>query len=123
MSTSDNPRVQALLEDLETSDPQRFHIVQAVRALLRRIAPEARERVMYGGIMVEDGDDVCGVFAYRAHVSVEFGSGATMDDPHGVLEGSGKYRRHIKLRSPESVRETDLAAYLEQARGRVDRAD
>lgn len=58
------------------------------------------------------GVQFCGVFAYKAHVSVEFGDGAAMDDPFGCLEGSGKGRRHIKLRSLADMADKRLADYL-----------
>lgn len=112
---STDPKVQALLDDLEAFDTDRYRIVRAARAVIRGVAPNASEKVMYGGIMVSDGEAFCGVFAYKQHVSVEFGQGAEMDDPRGVLEGKGKYRRHIKFHDPEEVEKKDLPAYVRQA--------
>jgi len=36
--------------------------------------------------------------AFGAHVNVGFFHGAALDDPAGLLEGSGKRVRHVKLR-------------------------
>jgi hypothetical protein len=47
------------------------------------------------------------VNAFTAHVNVGFFRGAELPDPKGILEGSGKLMRHVKL-SPE--REVDGAA-------------
>jgi hypothetical protein len=47
------------------------------------------------------------VNAFRAHVNVGFFRGAEIADPKGLLEGTGKFMRHVKL-SPE--REVDAAA-------------
>jgi hypothetical protein len=47
------------------------------------------------------------VNAFTAHVNVGFFRGAELPDPKGILEGSGKVMRHVKL-SPE--REVDWAA-------------
>jgi hypothetical protein len=41
------------------------------------------------------------VNAFRAHVNVGFFRGAEIADPDGLLEGTGKFMRHVKLR-PES---------------------
>lgn len=38
------------------------------------------------------------VDAFTAHVNVGFFYGAALDDPVGLLEGSGKRMRHVKLR-------------------------
>ena len=37
------------------------------------------------------------VNAFKAHVNVGFFHGAELADPAGLLEGSGKYMRHVKL--------------------------
>ena len=47
------------------------------------------------------------VNAFRAHVNVGFFRGAELPDPNGLLEGTGKFVRHVKLR-PEG--EVDAAA-------------
>jgi hypothetical protein len=38
------------------------------------------------------------VNVFRAHVNVGFFQGATLSDPKGLLEGTGKRMRHVKLR-------------------------
>lgn len=38
------------------------------------------------------------VNAFRAHVDVGFFRGAELADPAGLLEGTGNYGRHVKLR-------------------------
>jgi hypothetical protein len=47
------------------------------------------------------------VNAFRSHVNVGFFHGAGIADPHGLLEGSGKFMRHVKLRPG---READAGA-------------
>ena len=47
------------------------------------------------------------VNAFRAHVNVGFFNGAEIADPNRLLEGTGKFMRHVKL-SPE--RDIDTAA-------------
>ena len=38
------------------------------------------------------------VNVYTAHMNVGFFQGASLDDPSGLLVGTGKYMRHVKLR-------------------------
>jgi hypothetical protein len=105
--------VQSLLGDIEALSPIRLATVEAVRALVFDTIESAEEEVKYGGILFSTGGvSFAGVFAYREHVSVEFGRGASIVDPLGFLQGEGKLRRHIKLRSPADVERTSLAAYL-----------
>ena len=50
------------------------------------------------------------VNAFKAHVNVGFFRGAEIADPKRMLEGSGRFMRHVKLRPGGSV---DAAALTE----------
>lgn len=108
-------KVEPLLNDLSLANPAGHALVQAVRETVRVAVPDVAEKVMYGGIMFLAPMAFCGVFAYAAHVSVEFGRGRELDDPHRVLEGNGKQRRHIKLRALADLEARHLRDYIEQA--------
>ena len=43
------------------------------------------------------------VNVFKAHVNVGFFRGAEMADSAGLLEGSGKFMRHVKLRPDDGV--------------------
>jgi hypothetical protein len=109
------PKSDRLLGDLELANPDRHALVLAIRQAIFAVAPDAAERVMYGGIMFSAPTQCCGVFAYAEHVSVEFGRGRELDDPRGVLEGQGKFRRHIKLRNAADIANKHLADYVRRA--------
>ncbi len=49
------------------------------------------------------------VNAFKAHVNVGFFRGAEIADPGGLLEGTGKFMRHVKL-GPE--RDVDAGALI-----------
>jgi hypothetical protein len=96
----------------------------------RSIAREWFERMRQCGDdvreMIHDGCPVACVedapFGYvntfKAHINVGFFNGAALDDPAGLLEGSGKRMRHVKLipgRAFDAAALGDLvdAAYLD----------
>lgn len=106
------PSVQTLLEDIRLVSEHNWQIVEAVRTLVRETFETCSEEVKYGGILFTSGVQFAGVFAYKAHVTVEFGSGANITDTLGFLEGSGKGRRHIKLLSVAHIKDKKLAEYL-----------
>ncbi len=107
--------VQSLVEDLRLLSETNFEIVETIRALVKKTFKSTSEEVKYGGILFTSGVQFCGVFAYKEHVSVEFGSGAKIKDDIGHLEGSGKRRRHLKLRSVGEIKSKQLAKYLSLA--------
>jgi hypothetical protein len=41
--------------------------------------------------------------AFKAHVNIGFFRGAELVDPDGLLEGTGKFMRHVKLRPDQQV--------------------
>lgn len=110
-----DPKVERLLHDLQLTHPDLHAIVQAARATVRAVAPAASETLMYGGILFSAPAQFCGVFAYGAHVSMEFGQGAELDDTHRMLEGKGKFRRHIKLHALADIESKHLKDYVAQA--------
>ena len=55
------------------------------------------------------------VNAFKAHVNVGFFRGAEIADPAGLLEGTGKFMRHVKLRPERDVDATALRELIETA--------
>lgn len=104
--------VQTLLDDIRLVSEERHAVVEAVRALVKKSFTPFAEEVKYGGILFASEIPFCGVFAYKEHVSVEFSHGARIDDTLGLLEGSGKGRRHLKLTSLDDIKSKKLAQYL-----------
>jgi hypothetical protein len=68
-------------------------------ARLRRCGADVRE-LMHDGCATACVEDA--PFAYvnvfTAHVNVGFFHGDALPDPAGVLQGTGKYMRHVKLK-------------------------
>jgi hypothetical protein len=62
------------------------------------------------------GDAAFGyVSAHRDHVNVGFFFGALLRDPAGLLEGTGKRGRHVKLWPGREVQSAALAALVDTA--------
>ncbi len=55
------------------------------------------------------------VDAFRAHVNVGFFRGAEIADPDGLLEGAGKFMRHVKLGPGRDVDTTALRKLIQTA--------
>ena len=94
-------KVKKLLDEWQMSNPALYEIANSVRTKIWQLADTVGEEVKYGGI-----------FVYKQHVTVEFGRGAEMADPHGLLEGKGKGRRHLKLHTLEDIENKHLTNYL-----------
>jgi hypothetical protein len=85
-------------------------------ALMRRCGPDVRELMHdgYATVCVEDAPFAY-VGAFRAHVNVGFFHGSALLDPAGLLEGTGKYMRHVKVRPGLALDELSLKALIAAA--------
>ena len=54
----------------------------------------------------------CYVNAFTAHVNVGFFGGAELADPDRLLEGTGKFMRHVKLRPGQPVDDAALKSLI-----------
>ena len=55
------------------------------------------------------------VAAYKAHAAVGFFHGADLPDPTGLLEGTGRRMRHVKLRWGAPIPDAALEALIAAA--------
>ena len=55
------------------------------------------------------------VNAFRAHVNVGFFRGAELLDPEGLLQGTGRLMRHVKLTPAEAIDATALRGLIRSA--------
>jgi hypothetical protein len=71
---------------------------------LRACGPEVRELLHDGHPTACVGDAAfASVNVFRAHVNLGFFRGAALADPQGLLEGQGRFMRHVKLRPGSNV--------------------
>jgi hypothetical protein len=67
--------------------------------VMRKCGDEVRELLHDGCPVVCLGDAPFGyVNVFTSHVNVGFFHGAALPDPAGLLQGTGKFMRHVKLR-------------------------
>lgn len=73
-------------------------IAQHWFGVMRQCGEDVRELLHDGHPTACVGDAAfCYVNAFKAHVNVGFFRGAEIEDPGGLLEGTGKFMRHVKL--------------------------
>ncbi len=114
MKPSADPQVQKFLEGVKMCEYEQYMILQKLREIVFHIHPKTSEKMMYGGIMFCLQGDFGGLFVRKNHVSFEFGNGFAMNDPKKFLEGAGKFRRHIKLRTFDDIADKEVASFVAQ---------
>ena len=83
---------------------------------MRGCGADVRELLHDGHPTACVGDAAFGyVNAFTAHVNVGFVYGAALDDTAGLLEGTGKRMRHVKLRFAQPVNAAALSELIAAA--------
>jgi hypothetical protein len=112
-TTRRHPAVVAWLADRE---PELGAIAREWFARMRDCGDDVRELIHDGCPVACVGD---AAFAYvnvfKAHVNVGFFHGSEMPDPAGLLEGSGRRMRHVKLKPGAALDSVALRALVEAA--------
>jgi hypothetical protein len=84
--------------------------------VMRDCGDDVRELLHDGHPTACIGDAAFGyVNAFTSHVNVGFFRGAEIADPAGLLEGTGKFMRHVKLRPERDVDAPALTKLIETA--------
>jgi hypothetical protein len=88
-------------------------VARAWFEVMRRCGSDVRELLHDGCPTACIGDvGFAYVNAFTAHVNVGFFQGASLPDPHGILQGGGKFMRHVKLRPGVGVAPRALEALI-----------
>jgi hypothetical protein len=84
--------------------------------VMRRCGTDVRELLHDGAPTVcVSGAAFAYVNAFKAHVNVGFFRGAQIADPEGLLEGDGRFMRHVKLRPDKDIDAKALGRLIHDA--------
>src|SRR5215207_9377832 len=108
-------------EFLASYPPHVQEIAIKARALVRDVMPDALEMVDVPGKLIGYGTEnsykgtVFVIMPYSNHVNLGLARGTSLSDPTGLLEGTGKRARHVKLKSIEDVERPPLCELINAA--------
>jgi hypothetical protein len=112
---------------LAEHDPPIAEAARAVQRLVEENLPGAVVQFDPGngplaiGTSLKMRDLLFAIIPHRAHVNLQLADGVDLPNAHGLIEGTGKRIRHVKVRSAEAaassaIREIVLAQ-IERRRG------
>src|SRR2546425_5169642 len=117
-----------LLEFLDRYDPG----VQSLALGLRKVVHEEmapcheyifamRSKVvlLYGATERVIADGICSINVFTKHITLAFHRGADLADRRGLLQGTGKKMRHVRLTRLSDLDGPELRSYLREARRRA----
>jgi hypothetical protein len=96
-------------------------IALRARDLISKLVPKAEEKVYSGWRVISfslDGamtGQFCSIGPGRKYVNLYFMQGTSLDDPKGLLEGTGKNMRHVKIREAGELKNAALKGLIKTA--------
>ncbi len=111
------PSVEARIDRVvRAADPKLQEIVEGLRGLIKEAVPEVTETVNPWGMPTfELNGSMFYFMVAKKHITFGFHRGTAMADPRGLLEGTGKNLRHVKLRQVEDLQREGLRELLAEA--------
>jgi hypothetical protein len=108
-------------EFLATYPDEIRQLALTLRDLIHDEIPSMIEQVDTPSKIIAYGYDktykgsVCAIAPYQSHLNLMFSKGATLPDPDGLLEGTGKRARHVKIRTADDITRPGVRALLAAA--------
>jgi hypothetical protein len=105
---------------LVDNQPQAQNLALELRRLIRRLLPKAQEKI-YRGWGVADygfggsGRGFLSIGPQKSYVNLYFMDGVELKDPAGLLTGTGKRLRHVKIAGKEDLKSKSLHDLIRQA--------
>lgn len=91
-------------------------LIRVLRKFVKGVAPRLQESVKWGnGCWIKGDTPVAYVHCENDHVQFGFFGGSALKDPKGLLNGQGKFVRHIKVIKRTDIDEAAFSALLKQA--------
>jgi hypothetical protein len=117
------PPISELLEFLSVYDEEILALALAVRRFVLTEAPRATETIYDAYNAVSTGysytgrlkECFCHVAVYSKHVNLGFNWGVDLNDPRGILQGTGKQVRHVTIREAGDLKDAYLRCLLHAA--------
>src|SRR5581483_1944439 len=121
--TAGVPAEKQLQRFIAKFDPKLQRIIHSVRKLLQKRLPTANELVWdnYNFFVIgysateRPSDSIVSIAAAANGVGLAFYRGASLPDPHGILQGSGVQNRFVRLESAATLKRPEVEALIAAA--------
>ncbi len=112
--------VEADVDRLLAEHPAQIQAIErALRVTIRSAVPDAVEQVDFGNKLIAFGRSMTmrgllfAIIAHQSWVNLQLADGAVLPDPDGLIEGTGKRIRHVKIRSVEAASSAPVVAIID----------
>ncbi|MCA9190428.1 MAG: DUF1801 domain-containing protein [Planctomycetales bacterium] len=91
-------------------------LARSLRSIIRQAIPGVSETIKWGIPVYETDKLICAVRPSQDYIALQFyASGTSLPDPDGLLEGTGKKMRHVKIRTRSDIKKVLFTSWIAQA--------
>ena len=112
MKTSKNKEVESYINSL--SDFQK-EIVLALREVVLSVDESVKEGIKWSSIAFFNKKNICGFRVAKSHITLLFMEGASLNDKHKILEGTGAKARTYKVTHVSEINTEALAELVKES--------
>jgi hypothetical protein len=102
-------------------NPQVQELAWKLREVILSVMSNSVEQLDVSANLIGYGTDrtykglICGITLHKAHVNLMFAKGTSIPDPEGLLTGTGKQARHVKIQDMQEIDTPGIRALLDAA--------
>ena len=96
-------------------------LARRTRLVIRQTMPDTLEQFDPSAHLIAYGIDrtykglICGIMLYKNYINLMFAQGTSLPDPTGLLTGTGKHARHVRITQPADLDNPALEKLLQAA--------
>jgi hypothetical protein len=130
MSRKSRTSISIELEDfLEDYKPEVRNLALQLRDLIYEVDADVIQQIDKPAHLLAYGYAktythlMCVIILYKDYVNLGFPRGIDLPDPEGLLEGTGKRARHVKITDLEQIEAPEVAALIQASADETPRPD
>ncbi|MFK7782958.1 DUF5655 domain-containing protein [Psychroserpens sp.] len=110
------------LKHLKYKEQSLIELYTGLREFILEIHPQSNELLYHThaltslySVSEKMGDGFCMIPIYTNHLNLGFNKGTVIRDPKKLLQGTGKWMRHIPIKTINDYRNTDVETLIRSA--------
>ena len=90
-------------------------LARDLRNMILEQVADMDEVIKWKNLFYEKKGFVCAIVIHKDHVNLQFARGTELEDPEGILEGTGKKIRHVKINNTKEINSNILKNMVVEA--------
>jgi hypothetical protein len=100
---------------IETAVPEQQCIMTQIRQIIHQAVPDVQESFKWSRPIFSTKNDFAYLKTTKSYVTLGFNDFTKLEDPNGMLEGTGSNMRHIKIKNAADIDSALLEKWFKAA--------